>query len=188
MPSVPLNKDQLIERIVTVFRQHGYEGASLAILSKETGLGRSSLYHHFPNGKVDMAKASLEWVMESFAAMVLQPLKEAGQTPLQQLENCASGMAEFYGDGNRSCLINIFSVGMAGTLFQKYLAERVIGLIEIFAEFARQAGVPEADAKARAERLVIEIQGALVLSRTLGTNQPFLNLMQAFPQRLLQVD
>ena len=53
-----LSKDEVIQRIVAAFREHGYEGASLSILSQATGLGRSSLYHYFPNGKTDMAQAA----------------------------------------------------------------------------------------------------------------------------------
>ncbi|MFD2271320.1 TetR/AcrR family transcriptional regulator [Undibacterium arcticum] len=50
----------MVDSIISVFRSEGYEGASLAKLSEATGLGRSSLYHHFPMGKEDMANAALD--------------------------------------------------------------------------------------------------------------------------------
>ncbi|TGQ06111.1 helix-turn-helix domain-containing protein, partial [Mesorhizobium sp. M00.F.Ca.ET.217.01.1.1] len=40
-----------------VFREHGYEGASLALIGAATGLGKGSLYHFFPGGKEEMARA-----------------------------------------------------------------------------------------------------------------------------------
>ena len=46
--------DTVLAALVQTFRQHGYEGASLSMLSQASGLGRSSLYHYFPNGKKEM--------------------------------------------------------------------------------------------------------------------------------------
>ena len=53
-------KLEIIDRLFVVFRDRGYEGSSLADLSQATGLGKSSLYHHFPRGKEQMAEAVLE--------------------------------------------------------------------------------------------------------------------------------
>src|SRR5260370_8776623 len=60
MPAALASKDEIIDRLFTVFRDRGFEGASLADLSRATGLGKSSLYHHFPRGKEQMAEAVLE--------------------------------------------------------------------------------------------------------------------------------
>ncbi|MEM8810542.1 MAG: TetR/AcrR family transcriptional regulator, partial [Cyanobacteria bacterium P01_G01_bin.38] len=43
-----MTKDAAIAKLTPVFRRYGYEGASLSMLSKATGLGKASLYHHFP--------------------------------------------------------------------------------------------------------------------------------------------
>ena len=37
--------------LAEAFRQYGFEGASLSMLSEATGLGNGSLYHFFPGGK-----------------------------------------------------------------------------------------------------------------------------------------
>ena len=57
MPAAPLQKTEIVNRIAMVFRQHGYEGASLSLIADATGLGRSSIYHHFPGGKDEMVEA-----------------------------------------------------------------------------------------------------------------------------------
>ena len=69
--------DTVLAALVQTFRQYGYEGASLSMLSEASGLGRSSLYHYFPNGKADMAQAALNWVLDSFQQLVLAPLSQA---------------------------------------------------------------------------------------------------------------
>ena len=54
MPAPLHTKEEVVERLLAVLRRDGFEGASLSVLSEATGLGRSSLYHHFPDGKSDM--------------------------------------------------------------------------------------------------------------------------------------
>ena len=55
MPPALATKAEVLDRLMESFRRHGYDGASLATLSERTGLGKSSLYHHFPGGKEQMA-------------------------------------------------------------------------------------------------------------------------------------
>ena len=59
MALTKINEDELLDRLTDVFRTYGYEGASLSRISEVTGLQRASLYHRFPGGKEDMAKAVL---------------------------------------------------------------------------------------------------------------------------------
>ncbi len=181
-----LSKDEIIQRIVAAFREHGYEGASLSILSQATGLGRSSLYHHFPNGKTDMAQAALDWVFASFETLVIAPLQQTQRTPMQRLQACAGGLAEFYADGARSCLLNIFSIGSASLLFHAQLCERTQALMRLYGDIAQEVGISPTEAQRRGEQAVIGIQGSLVISRTLGSNEPFLRFLAQLPEQLLR--
>ena len=52
-------RSDTLPALAEVFRGHGYEGASLAIISNATGLGKGSLYHFFPGGKAEMVSAVL---------------------------------------------------------------------------------------------------------------------------------
>lgn len=53
MPSA--SRDVHIPALFQLFRESGYDGVSLAQIAVATGLGKASLYHHFPGGKVEMA-------------------------------------------------------------------------------------------------------------------------------------
>lgn len=44
MPAPLIPRDEAIDRLLEVFQRLGYDGASLAELSRGTGLGKSSLY------------------------------------------------------------------------------------------------------------------------------------------------
>ena len=64
MPAPLLSKPEMLDRLMNLFRDKGFDGASLADISTATGLGKSSLYHHFPNGKEEIARQVLPDVEE----------------------------------------------------------------------------------------------------------------------------
>jgi AcrR family transcriptional regulator len=59
-----------------VFRAHGYEGASLTLITEATGLGKGSLYHLFPGGKEQMAAEVLADIDGWFELNIYAPLLE----------------------------------------------------------------------------------------------------------------
>jgi TetR/AcrR family transcriptional regulator, lmrAB and yxaGH operons repressor len=181
----PLARDDVVARILSAFRQYGYEGASLARLSAATGLGRSSLYHYFPNGKEDMATAAIGFVGEWFAANVL-PTLDGEDAPAERLTRLATQMARFYEQGEAACLTDVFTIGEAGTVFQQRLGDRVRMLMGRLSHIAQQAGVPAADADRRAEDVLIGIQGSLIVSRATGSTAPFLRVCRNIPRVLLE--
>jgi AcrR family transcriptional regulator len=185
MPAAVLSRDEAVDRILAVFRQHGYEGASLARLSAATGLGRSSLYHHFPSGKEDMANAAMAAVGAWFRDNVLSTL-DGSDPPKKRLRRFAEKLAEFYRGGEQSCLTDVFTIGEAGTVFQKHFAARLQHLIAALRAVAIEAGIPPAEASRRAENAVMKLHGALVVSRALGSTAPFVRMIREFPDDLLQ--
>ena len=48
MPQALLSREDLLDRLLLVFRDRGFEGATIAEIARATGLGKASLYHHFP--------------------------------------------------------------------------------------------------------------------------------------------
>ena len=74
MPTSKVDPDDLIDRLLEVFRTVGYDGATLSKLSQATGLQRASLYHRFPGGKKAMAAAVLAHAGAWLDTHVLAPL------------------------------------------------------------------------------------------------------------------
>ena len=60
MPGTVAERADALPALGEVFREHGFEGASLALIGERTGLGKGSLYHFFPGGKEEMAAAVTE--------------------------------------------------------------------------------------------------------------------------------
>lgn len=182
-----LSRDDVIDLIVTVFRKEGYEGTSLAKLSEATGLGRSSLYHYFPKGKVDMANAAMERIIQRVGETVLGPLLVAGD-PRKRLEEFAANLADFYDDGFAPCIIDVFSVGEAVGLFQAQLRNSNLAFIQALASVASEAGASPAEAARRGEDAMIALEGSLIVSRGLVSRDPFRRVMAELPDRILGAD
>jgi len=76
MRRIAPDRDQLLGIVAEVFREHGYEGASLSLIGEATGLGKGSLYHFFPGGKEEMARAVIAHIDGWFEDNVFAPLRD----------------------------------------------------------------------------------------------------------------
>ena len=180
-----MSKEKAIANLIPVFRRYGYEGATLSRLSQATGLGRSSLYHHFPKGKEEMATAVLEYVNRWFAQTVLAPLRTS-EDPVQRLQLMCQNLNEFYHQGQESCLLNAISFGEGDDLFHASIKQALKTWIGELAQVLVEAAIEPEVAHSRAEEAVILIQGALVLVRGLDDTASFERVMAHLPERLLE--
>jgi TetR/AcrR family transcriptional repressor of lmrAB and yxaGH operons len=98
------------------FASLGYDGVTIARISEATGLGKASLYHHFPQGKEQMAREVLSFVDQAVNDYFVAPLRAAG-SPKQRLTNMAKVVEEFYDCGNKSCLIEGLTLGRCQRAF-----------------------------------------------------------------------
>jgi TetR/AcrR family transcriptional regulator, lmrAB and yxaGH operons repressor len=184
MPARLLPKPEVVARLTAVFRRHGYDGATLSLLSEATGLGKASLYHHFPGGKEDMALAVLERVEAWVQAQIVQPLRGPG-VPRERLGRMIKAIDELYAGGREGCLLNALSLGSARATFQERLRRAFKTWIGAIAAVLADAGLKAEEATRRAEDAVLRIEGALVVGAGLGSPAPFRRLIQALPDELL---
>lgn len=180
-----VNDEELLQRLARVFRDVGYEGASLALLSQAAGLQKASLYHRFPGGKQQMAdevlKAALAWYGEN----ILQRLHGDG-APAERLALVARQLNAYYSGGRQACLLNVLaSPPMQHGPSSDAIKGAFQALIAAFAHLAEDAGFDPATARRRAERSVMGFHGSLVLSRGLGSPRPFANFLVSLADELI---
>jgi AcrR family transcriptional regulator len=185
MPAALLSRSEVIERLLAVMRREGYDGASLSTLSQATGLGRSSLYHHFPDGKDQMVAAVLGHLEQVMEAHVLAPLQGDGTAAARLRRMCAAVNA-FYAGGRESCLLAALGVGAAAKPFHPRIRRILERWIAAIAATLRDGGVTRTAARTRAEDAVARIEGALVLAHGLGDRSAFSRALRALPGELLQ--
>ena len=185
MPARLHTREAIVQRLLGVIRREGYDGASLAQLSTATGLGKGSLYHHFPDGKDDMVAAVLMHLETVIGTHIIAPL-ETGEPPLMRLRNMLVAVDAFYRGGRESCLLASLGIGESARPFHPRV-KRIVGhWIAALAATLRASGVPRAASRRRAEDALARIEGALVLTRALGDPALFARTLRALPSELLR--
>ena len=172
MPAALMSKDEILGRLMEVFREQGYDGASLSQISEATGLGKSSLYHHFPGGKVDMASQVLTYLDDQLRAALFEPLLSP-LPPAKKLGRMLDTIYAFYGGGTKACLLERLCASVDRQSFRRPLARAFAEWIDAVEAICLEAGLPRATARARAEDLVVRVEGALVVCAGTGDTKVF---------------
>ncbi len=184
MPAALISREEVLVRLTRVFREVGYEAATLTRLSQATGLVRASLYHYFPGGKEEMAAAVLGRANAWLEERVLSPLAGPG-APAERIEAMVAALDAFYAGGRDACLLDLLSQGDARDRFQSHVRAALERWSSAIATVIEEAGMPADIARRRGEDTIIQIQGALVVSRGLGSTEPFSRTLSELPARLL---
>jgi AcrR family transcriptional regulator len=100
-----MSKQTYIPILLKLFRQFGYEGVTLTKISQATGLGKASLYHHFPGGKAEMAKVALAEVNQWLETKMLPILdSEQNRSPIVIFQSMGQETSRFFNSGKNPCL------------------------------------------------------------------------------------
>lgn len=172
----------LLPPLAEVFREHGYEGASLALISGATGLGKGSLYHFFPGGKAEMARAVLAEIDGWFEANVFVPLRTA-EDPDAAIIAMFATVSGYFRSGRRVCLVGALSLSDSRDLFADALRDYFARWIAALAQALGRAGHGPEAAHALAEAIVGGLQGAVVLARALDRPEAFERIVAGLRER-----
>ncbi len=158
---------EVVGQLAEIFREHGFEGASLSLITERTGLGKGSLYHFFPRGKDQMAEDVLSEIEGWFEREIFAPLEQA-EDARDGLKSMLAAVETYFHSGRRICLIGAFALDATrdrfsariDTYFEAWTAAITIALERL----GRKSGIAQGDAEA----MLSLIQGALVLARARG--------------------
>jgi len=170
--------------LAEAFREHGFEGATLATLSKATGLGKGSLYNFFPGGKEEMMEAVLENIDGWFANAIFSPLEQA-LDPAAAITAMFDDVTAYFRSGQKVCVVGCLGLNSAGETFSVKVKEYFARWVSALAHCLEVGKVPPALASDLAEEAVSGIQGAIVLARALGEEASFLRIVRRLQSSLL---
>lgn len=177
MSTTPTSKDEIVERLFTVFRDQGFDGASIADLSRATGLGKSSLYHHFPDGKEQMAEA----VLNRAKILIDRELLDAARTPSSlksRVRKIVAVLDHMYAGGRTSCVLGQMATSAIGPEARRSLQGAFMHWIEAIEKLAADSGLSALRARYFAEDWVARVQGALILQAASGNAGPYKRALQ----------
>lgn len=179
-----LTKDALIDKLVDVVYDYGYDGATLSVISEVTGLGKASLYHHFPGGKEQMAAEVLAH-SDRWGAEHIGRLLQGELPPEAKVRGLFRALAEVHTRAHQLTLMNVFTYGAARQVFGRQVSERAQAGLQVLAGLLALCGIPPDLARERALDAYIQVEGAMVLARTLDDLEVFRRVVRRLPDQLL---
>ncbi len=178
-------REEIIPALADLFRRRGYDGVSIADISAATGLGKSSLYHHFPGGKPDMARAVAERGLAQLRIEVFAPLR--AEAPLaKKIGAMMKTVNQLYDNGRAPCIVASLLNAPEEAGLADALAPIVSEWIDALAEALKMAGVKPAEARRRADAALITIQGGLTVARATGRIEIFAHALKSARAALLE--
>jgi TetR/AcrR family transcriptional regulator, lmrAB and yxaGH operons repressor len=176
MPKRSDSKDRMIAAARRLFREHGYFGTALSDVVAESSAPRGSLYFHFPGGKEELAT---EVALMHSADAIAHINRAAGTTG-----TAAELIAAFIGRPRDELIASGYREGcaVAPIIIESTPASAQLtdtarrGFQDVIAALAArltEKGIPESRAGRLALNAVTAMEGALILSRVLGSPEPF---------------
>jgi AcrR family transcriptional regulator len=185
----PMTKDsraRMVRSAAALIRTRGVSATSFSDVLADSGAPRGSIYHHFPQGKEQLAGDAVRWTSER----VLAHQRACPVTTPAGVLGCFIDMwrqVVLASGGTAGCVVAgvaIDTVGEAGGLIEVVRAT-FRSWIELLAEQLAATGVPAARASAIAVATVAGMEGALILCRAEGTVAPLetvaAELMRSLP-------
>ncbi|AHC99750.1 TetR/AcrR family transcriptional regulator [Leisingera methylohalidivorans] len=167
-PDAPApTRERLLRAAAGLFRNKGYSGTGLAELLAAAGAPKGSLYHHFPNGKSDLALAAADWASGQMLLLIeasftpAPTFREGAKTVCYKLAKLFDQQGKWSGCPVSATLFE----GPENEAFHQHAAHLFEGWIAETARHARRLGLPEPEARAAAENFYILLQGGWQLAR-----------------------
>lgn len=168
-----VESSELLAGLMTVLRSKGYDGASLNELASASGLKKASLYHRFPGGKQEITAAVLQYVGDWLETNLKQVLLNEDASPAQRLAKAIANIEALYDQGKQTCIIRALSMDSGVDMFAQELKQGIDQWIEGFSTLGRAFGYSDQEAQQKAWEVITNIQGSLVVSKAIGSTEPF---------------
>ncbi|SMC17055.1 transcriptional regulator, TetR family [Andreprevotia lacus DSM 23236] len=178
-----MTREELLTRLSAVFHQYGYDGATLARLSAASGLGKGSLYHHFPGGKEEIGVAVLQAEGLRFHHL-LAALQGSGDIKAR-LALFAHRLRLSQAEQLQASTLDVYSMGDARARYGHDMRDSVLLLTDRLSVTLQEAGLDATTAHERAYTALALIEGMRLTCRCLGDWSRYDQLLDQLPGRLL---
>lgn len=182
MRDEPSTRDRLIQAATRLFRQRGYDGTGLSEILAEAGVPKGSLYHHFPQGKADLACAAADWTASEIVRVIDDSFRAAPDWRHGVTTFCCK-MAKLFDIPNSADACPIFGLLFEGPDQDRFRIQAEQSFDRIIAAAARLGealGLAPETAHEAAETFIIGFQGSWTLARTRRKS----DVLRGLPRRL----
>lgn len=182
MTRTVLEKADVIPMVAEVFRELGYEGASMSRITNRTGISKGSLYYFFPGGKEEMAAEILAHIDAWFVSNVFEPLER--DEPHTAIEKMWREVNAYFRSGQRICLVGAFALDETRDRYAAMVSHYFKRWIDALCAALVRAGATIEIAITISEEAVGGIQGGLTLARALNDGEIFERTIGGLAERV----
>jgi TetR/AcrR family transcriptional repressor of lmrAB and yxaGH operons len=170
MPRPDRSRTALVDTAALLFRRQGYAATGVNQILETANVKAGSLYHHFPEGKQQLAAAVVDTVGGDITDLLRRFLAGDSSVPDivdRWIDVLAAGLA---GDGRDGCPIEPIATESvnASDRVRDASARAFSGWCGAVADRLRADGWPDDEADQTALAVISLIEGALILSRIAG--------------------
>ncbi|MFD3508645.1 TetR/AcrR family transcriptional regulator [Nocardia sp. NPDC058666] len=180
-------RDRLVTAVAELMRVHGYSAITVKQITAAAGAPMGSLYHHFPQGKVQIAAEALRSTGAAYIQLLpllMDPHEDLRVAVPAAFSDAARALEE-------SGWMNMCPVGtVAGEVadsepvLREVAAEVMRDWIDQGATYFVRRGVAESAARELILAMLSALEGAFILGRTLRCAQPLRAAGQAMAARV----
>ena len=161
-------KADVVPLVAEVFRELGYEGASMSSITARTKLSKGSIYHFFPGGKEAMAGEILAHVDAWFVRHVFEPLEH--DEPRAAIASMWKSVDVYFRSGRRICLVGAFALDEARDIFAGQIRQYFKRWIEALSGALARGGMdPRWQRSSRKSAWVVFREDLHLLARSMTT-------------------
>lgn len=181
-------RERMVDAAVTLFGRNGYTNVSLLDVVLEAKAPRGSIYHHFPNGKDELAlevAAAWRYQIEREAARLAAKSTSAVRFLRAVIDQTRKSVVS--SDFSEGCAMSgiIANVGgQADEPVREAVGATFDGWIDALAQGLVTSGVRPARAQQVAMQVVVAIEGAITVSRATRDVAPFSAVQDMIPALL----
>jgi TetR/AcrR family transcriptional repressor of lmrAB and yxaGH operons len=165
--SDPSTRERLITTAALLFRQKGYHATGLAEVLGLSQVPKGSLYHHFPQGKSDLARAAADWT----AGRIGQIIDDAFAPATSFADGAATlchklaKLFELQATATTCPISALLFDGPDSEGFRAHADATFARLADRVSAHGCRLGLPPAEAEAQAETLLVALEGGWTLAR-----------------------
>ncbi|MBD5607173.1 MAG: TetR/AcrR family transcriptional regulator [Candidatus Eremiobacteraeota bacterium] len=164
----------MIRAAATLYATRGMAATSFSDVVAKSGAPRGSIYHHFPDGKTQLTDDALRYISERVLAHIRAGTERTPKGVLARFVELWRGIA-VASHGTSGCAVAAVAIdsGPDDADLAASVREIFRSWIAQLADRLHATGLPAARARSIAVTALAAMEGALILSRAEGGDDPF---------------
>ena len=166
------SRANMVRSAAALISSRGVSGTSFADVVSDSGAPRGSIYHHFPDGKRQLAEDAIRWTSDRVIAYLRSGPTESASDVLERFIDLWRRVVKASG-GSAGCVVAGVAIDTVDDAAVLDLVRATFhSWVDVLAEQLTAAGLPAGRATPIAQTTLAGMEGALILCRAEGGTGP----------------